>query len=119
MARAPRPLAPTLGSALGVANGAGETLGESLVSTRAQLLVGGSPSYPAEARRAEVEARVPLEIVVDTAGRVVEARVLKAAGYGFDEAATTAVKGYRFSPALREGKPVRVRMRWSVQFQLH
>jgi len=40
------------------------------------------------------------------------------AGYGLDEAALTAIRAYRFSPAVRAGRAVPVRMRWVVQFRL-
>ena len=43
---------------------------------------------------------------------------LRRAGYGLDEAALQAIRAYRFSPALRAGHPVRVRMRWTIQFRL-
>ena len=32
--------------------------------------------------------------------------------------ALNAIRLYRFSPALRAGRPVRVRMRWTIQFRL-
>ena len=37
---------------------------------------------------------------------------------GFDEAALSAVGGYRFAPATLEGLAVRVRIRWAVEFRL-
>ena len=46
------------------------------------------------------------------------ARALTHVGYGLDEAALRAIRAYRFSPARRAGRPVPVRMRWSVQFRL-
>jgi TonB family protein len=49
---------------------------------------------------------------------VIDARVLHPAGLGLDAAALTAVRRYRFTPAERGGHPVRVRMRWSVEFRL-
>jgi TonB family protein len=66
---------------------------------------------------------VPLEIVVDTSGSVVEARVARsgAAGPGadlFEQAALAAIRSFRFAPAEVAGRPVRVRMRWPVQFRL-
>ena len=70
------------------------------------------------ARQAEIEVDLPLEIVVDASGRVTSARGLSRAGYGLDEAALSAIRGYRFSAALRDGHPVPVRMRWTVQFRL-
>ncbi len=94
------------------------TYGENAVSSRAKVVASAAPAYPPKARAEEVESDVPLEIVVDTQGRVVEARVVTRAGFGFDEAALSAIRSYRFSPAQREGRAVRVRMRWSVQFRL-
>jgi TonB family protein len=101
--------------------GASETaviVPEAAVSAPARLLASIAASYPPEARANEVEADVSLEIVVDTVGVVVEARPLSRAGLGFDEAALSAIRRYRFSPAQKDGHPVRVRMRWSVQFRL-
>ena len=97
---------------------ASETVPESSVSRPARLLACAGLAYPAEARAAEVEADVPLELVVDVTGAVIDARVLHSAGLGLDAAALTAVRRYRFTPAERGGHPVRVRMRWSVEFRL-
>ena len=88
------------------------------VSVPARLLVSAPIAYPSQARAADIEASVPLEIVVDTQGRVVDARPLFAVGYGFDAAALQAIRAYRFAPAQHLGRAVRVRMRWSVQFRL-
>ena len=76
------------------------------------------PIYPADARSEEVEADVPLEIVVDKSGKVVSARALSHVGYGFDESAISAIRQYRFSPAGRAGHAVAVRMPWTMQFRL-
>ncbi len=100
------------------AAGSTEIVPESAVTVPARLLANGAVAYPAAARQAEVEADVPVSIVVDRDGRVVEARALSRSGYGLDDAAVQAVRGYRFSGALREGHRVRVRMRWVVQFRL-
>jgi protein TonB len=91
---------------------------ESGVSQPAHLVRSVLPAYPADARSEEIEADVPLEIVVDKAGTVVSARSLAPAGYGFDEAALSAIRQYRFSPAGRGGHAVAVRMPWTVQFRL-
>lgn len=82
-------------------------------------LLGRVPTvYPAAARAAELEGEVNVEIVVDGQGSVVSARALTSHGLGLEAAAVRAVRGYRFSAALRQGRPVRVRMRWSVGFRL-
>ena len=90
----------------------------STVQVAARLVRSVAAAYPAHARSDEVEGDVAVEIVVDREGRVVDARVTRPAGHGFDEAALVAVRAYHFSPAQREGHAVRVRMPWSVQFRL-
>jgi protein TonB len=91
---------------------------EQSVSAPARLLRGVTPSYPLDARAQGVEADVPMELVVSRAGAVESARVLSHAGFGFDEAALAAIRGYRFSPASRDGRVTSVRMRWTMQFRL-
>ena len=90
---------------------------EALVDVPARLLHGPAPAYPAQARAAQIEADVPLELIVDATGRVVAARLLRAIGYGLDDAALQGVRAFRFLPALRHGRATRVRMRWSVLFR--
>jgi protein TonB len=114
------PPATTAGSS----SGSGPTtddrvaLPEDRVSSPATLARGAAPSYPADARGGGFEGDVPLEIVVSRAGEVESARLLSRRGHGLDEAALAAVQRYRFVPALKDGRPVRVRMRWTVQFRL-
>jgi TonB family protein len=91
---------------------------ESLVTSRARLVSQVMPPYPSAARNLQIEADVGLEIVVDTAGVVADARVVRHAGYGMDEAALAAVRRALFVAARRDGRPVRVRMPWVVQFHL-
>jgi protein TonB len=88
------------------------------VEAPAKLASGAAPRYTAAAEAAGIEAEVPLEIVIDARGSVESARALSHVGYGLDEAALAAVRGYRFSPARRAGEPVPVRMRWVMRFQL-
>jgi protein TonB len=118
----PAAVAPSFAAALGggaAPRGSDDApLSEDGVSAPARLSRGDAPRYPESARRQGVEADVPLEIVVSSAGVVEEARALSRPGYGLDEAAIAAVKRYRFRPAVRDGSAVRVRMRWVMQFRL-
>ncbi len=98
--------------------GAGTTYAASAVSVPAKLVAAARAAYPSGARADDVEGDVALEIVVDAGGTVVDARVARRAGHGFDESALAAIRAYRFSPAEREGRRVRVRMPWTVQFRL-
>jgi protein TonB len=102
----------------GEGSGAEQTLAASEVSVPARLIASAAVVYPPAARAAELEASVAVEIVVDTQGRVVDARALASPGYGLEQAALRAVRAYRFSPAERLGRLVRVRMRWDVLFRL-
>jgi TonB family protein len=88
------------------------------VQVPARLVQAVAPVYPGHARADDLEGDVGVEIVVDREGRVIDARVTRPAGHGFDAAALTAVRAYRFSAAQRDGRTVRVRMPWSVQFRL-
>ena len=98
---------------------AAEVLGDDDVAVRARQIAGEKPAYPPEALAQGVELSAPIafEIVVDPSGRVTSARELRRVGYGFDEAAAAALREYRFSPAMRGGHAVAVRMRWTVDFR--
>jgi periplasmic protein TonB len=91
---------------------------EQSVSSRARCARGGTPPYPPAARADGVEGDVVLEFVLSTSGTVDSVRVVKGLGHGLDDAAVAAVRNWRCSPATNEGRPVRVSMRWAMQFRL-
>jgi len=91
---------------------------EQLVGTKARLVRGLAPSYPAAARADGVEGDVHLELIVGDGGAVESARVVRGVGHGLDEAALQAVRQFRFAPATKDGHAVHVRMGWSMQFRL-
>ena len=62
--------------------------------------------YTKDARQAEIEGLVRIEVTVDESGRVIAARLLNGLGYGLDEAALDAAKKCVFEPATLCGKPV-------------
>jgi protein TonB len=61
--------------------------------------------YPEEARRDGRQAKIRLQLLVDTSGRVADVRVVRAAGYGFDEAAVALARRFLFEPGRRDGRP--------------
>jgi len=91
---------------------------EQSVDGKARLVRGVSPVYPDVARTEGIEGDVRLELVVGLAGVVESVRLVQGVGGGLVEAAVHAVRQYRFAPATQAGRPVRVRMGWSVQFRL-
>ena len=74
--------------------------------------------YPQVARKDGAEGDVSLKILVATTGEVLRVRVVKAAGSGFDEAATNIVKRFRFRAAEVRGQAVEVWIPWTYKFQL-
>ncbi len=74
--------------------------------------------YPQAALQRRIEGRVILELLIDTQGHVISAKVVLRAGYGFDEAALEAVKGFIFTPARIKGRTVSVRITYTYTFIL-
>lgn len=75
--------------------------------------------YPETALRLRRETQVELVVVVDERGKVVRAEVLgPPAGLGFDEAAREAALGAEFLPGSRDGVPLAMEAKLTVQFRL-
>jgi protein TonB len=77
-----------------------------------------SPAFPEKARRMNKVGTVQLEVTIDSSGHVIEAKVIKSAGYGFDEAAMDAVRVAKFEPAMADEEPVPVRVMIPIKFTL-
>ncbi|MBD3377065.1 TonB family protein [candidate division KSB1 bacterium] len=87
--------------------------------------IGGFPAiqrnlkYPEIARKAGVEGRVVVNVLIDENGRVVDAKILKSLGNnGCDEAAIEAIKSVKWKPAKQRDKPVKVWVGIPVVFML-
>lgn len=75
--------------------------------------------YPEIARKAGVEGRVVVNVLIDESGRVVDAKILKSLGNnGCDEAAIEAIKSVKWKPAKQRDKPVKVWVGIPVVFML-
>jgi protein TonB len=75
--------------------------------------------YPEIARKAGVEGRVFIKVLIDQQGRVVDTQVVKSLGNnGCDEAAISAIKSVRWKPAKQRDKPVKVWVSIPVVFML-
>jgi len=61
---------------------------------------------------------VVVEVLIDTTGSVMEARILKTAGAIFDEPALWAARKAKFTPAKHDGKPVYVWIAIPISFEL-
>ena len=77
------------------------------------------PKYPEIARKAGVEGRVVLQIVVDEKGNVLEAVPIVATPPGiFEDAAIEAMMQWKFKPAKQRDKAIKVRMGQTMEFTL-
>lgn len=85
-----------------------------------QLVSGSGPVYPAEAKALGTEGVVVVRYGVSLDGRVIDARVDSARPPGvFEQAALTAVRSWRYNPALKDGQPVAVdNVLSTVRFEL-
>jgi TonB family protein len=75
------------------------------------------PAYPPEAQASRVQGVVIAEILIDTAGDVQDARVLRSIPL-LDEAAVEAVRQWRFAPTFVDGVARSVVMTVTVNFSL-
>jgi TonB family protein len=77
------------------------------------------PPYPDQARRQGVEGTVVLRVVVEASGSPSQVTAVRTSGRpDLDEAAVAHVRRARFSPALRDGEPVRATVSFRVRFRL-
>ncbi|HSE43556.1 MAG TPA: TonB family protein, partial [Acidobacteriota bacterium] len=80
-----------------------------------EILSRVNPTYPPIAQQKKVEGTVIIGVLISERGDVAEAKVLRSAGgYGLNEAALTAVRKWRFRPAVKEGKRVKVWMTYPI-----
>ena len=76
------------------------------------------PQYTEEARRARVQGEVTLSLIIDRGGHSQDIVVAKPLGLGLDQEAVENVKQWRFTPGMKDGRPVAVQAAISVNFRL-
>ncbi len=72
--------------------------------------------YPASAVPTKAHVDVVLAVTVDADGNVSKLDVVESGGAALDEAATTAVRQWKFRPATRNGKPIASRIKVPFHF---
>ena len=83
-----------------------------------RLLKQTKPQYPQEAFIKKIEGTVVLEILIDAAGRVAQARILHSIP-ALDEAARQTVLQWVFAPAVKHGRPVATIAQAPVAFRIY
>ena len=76
------------------------------------------PVYPLLARRLGKEGKVILKLLIDKNGTLQDIEVIETSGFGFTEAAVSAIKKSAFSAAHRNGEKVPSKAILSVRFNL-
>jgi len=77
------------------------------------------PQYTEEARAAKISGTVVLSLVVDEQGLAQDIHVAKSLDQGLDQKAMESVQTWRFAPATKDDKPVRVQATIEVNFRLN
>ena len=75
-----------------------------------------APTYPASLRSRKIDGVVTVLFVVDSNGRVTNAKVEKSSDPAFDKPALDAVRKWKFDPAMKEGRKVSAKMRAPIRF---
>ncbi|MCB9765533.1 MAG: energy transducer TonB [Alphaproteobacteria bacterium] len=92
---------------------------EDAVDAPPQPVNRAAPAYPPRARAKGITGFVTLNLRVGFDGRVEDARVVEAQPKGvFEQPALEAVRQWTFRPATYEGRPVTVRVRQTLRFEL-
>jgi TonB family protein len=74
--------------------------------------------YPPVSRKQGVQGAVIMNLLIDESGKVREAAVIEGPNTELNAAAMAAAKGFQFSPAMIQQKPVAVRIRYIYRFVL-
>jgi protein TonB len=139
----PAPPAPVLGAALGGLDLGIPSLGHADLGDAAQAMLGHDdaardmvmtestvdvapkplertpPRFPPRARAEGTTGRVTLSLLIGQRGEVIKVKVLSSSPPGvFDDAATEAVRQWRYQPALYRGRPVKVWAEQVLHFEL-
>lgn len=74
--------------------------------------------YPDKAVKAKKEGKTMVKAVIDTSGNVIKTTIMMSSDKVFDAASKDALKKTKFSPALKDGKPVKSEIVIPIQFRL-
>ena len=74
------------------------------------------PEYPSNLKREGVSGMVAVKADIDETGAVINCSVSKSSNSGFNEAALTAVKTWKFKPAQKDGAPVKISLVIPIKF---
>ena len=74
--------------------------------------------YPISAKEAGIEGKVLVKAIIDENGNVTETSILKSVNKDCDKAAMDAIKKTKFTPGIKDNKPVKAEVIIPVMFKL-
>ena len=74
--------------------------------------------YPISAKESGIEGKVFVKAIIDENGNVTETSVLKSVNEDCDKAAMDAIKKTKFTPGIKDNKPVKAEVTIPVMFKL-
>lgn len=89
-----------------------------LVTSQVALLKDVRIPYPSEAKKANVEGPVVMDLIIDAQGKVRSVTLIRGPGSGLNEAALEAAKSFEFRPAKAGDQTVAVKIRYTYRFVL-
>lgn len=75
--------------------------------------------YPEMAKKAKIEGKVYVLVLISEKGTVDDAKVIKGIGQGCDEAALSAIKKAKFNPGKNGGAPIKAKLTMAINFKLN
>ncbi len=83
-----------------------------------RVLTSVRPVYPTSLRRIGAGGRVVIMFIVDESGTVRLPRIESSTDYAFDKPALDAIKKWRFTAGIKDGRKVKTKMRLPIAFSV-
>ena len=64
------------------------------------------PISRAEISAEDIRGDVVVEVTIDAQGAVIDTKLLQSVGHGIDEKIVATLQGWRFHPAMIDGRPI-------------
>lgn len=100
-------------------DGAGKTFRRKEVDKGARITNRPEPSYTDEAKARSVRGVVVLTAILSSTGKVTDITVVSGLPYGLTQKAIEAARKIKFTPALKDGKPVSMWIQLEYNFNLY
>lgn len=90
------------------------------VDVRPKTIKTKKVEYTAMARRNRVQGTFYIEVSIDETGKVTDAKILRGPkpNYGLGQACLKAAKASTYTPAIKDGVPVKTKMTYPVKFTM-